>query len=216
MYHLHSRREQPRQDTEAEIIDLTEKQAEIIQLATQARDGDKKAFAQLVKLFQPQMMRLARRKYSFYNEADAEDLVQDTLASIWKNIRQLKNPERFRPYLFTALQRKSIDKNKKMKELLARTDEEHDLQSHQRDTSRPFDELLADQELLRKALDSLEPIYRKIFQLFYIEGKSIKEIQKQASKKEKRNVSENTIKSRIRYLKEKLKAYIDEHTDMAA
>jgi RNA polymerase sigma-70 factor (ECF subfamily) len=68
-----------------------------VDLAKRARDGDRIAFERLVDrwiepAFRPALAILGR-------EADARDSTQDALLDAWRNIRQLRDPERFDAWL---------------------------------------------------------------------------------------------------------------------
>ena len=74
---------------------------EIKKLVLSAMAGDKNAYGNLYENFATDMYRfaLAACKNSF----DAQDAVRETAISVFKSISSLKNPDKFKSYLFSSL-----------------------------------------------------------------------------------------------------------------
>ena len=66
-----------------------------------AMQGDKAAYGILYEEYAADMYRFALSICK--NTYDAQDAVQDTALSVFKSIGMLKNPEKFKSYLFTSL-----------------------------------------------------------------------------------------------------------------
>jgi RNA polymerase sigma-70 factor (ECF subfamily) len=71
---------------------------QVMILATQAGEGNKTAFDQLIDLFHGDIYRMVY--YRTGNRMDAEDITQDIFLIAFKSLPKLKNVERFRPWLF--------------------------------------------------------------------------------------------------------------------
>ena len=72
---------------------------ELLRSVQGARDGREEAFRALDQYLRPRLLRYFRVRSS--GGEDAEDLVQKTLARVFRGIGGLENEERFEPWLFT-------------------------------------------------------------------------------------------------------------------
>lgn len=79
-------------------------------LVNQAKSGDVHAFARLYEMIYQDLYRFAL--YTLKNSHDAEDLVSDTVADAFRQIRTLKNPEAFKSWMFRILVNKCKNKLK--------------------------------------------------------------------------------------------------------
>lgn len=70
-------------------------------LVLQAISGDKYAFGNLYELYYADMYHFALSMCK--NSYDAQDAVQETVLSVWKSISNIRNPEKFKSYLFLSL-----------------------------------------------------------------------------------------------------------------
>lgn len=70
-------------------------------LATAAINGDKEAYGTLYETYAVDMYRFALSICN--NPYDAQDAVQETALSVYKSIASIKNPEKFKSYLFLSL-----------------------------------------------------------------------------------------------------------------
>lgn len=66
-----------------------------------ARNGEARAFAELVEHFHSRCMRYAR--YMLGDEEDAEEAVQDTFIRVYDHLEQFRPDARFEPWLFRIL-----------------------------------------------------------------------------------------------------------------
>ena len=74
---------------------------EIKKLVRSAMSGDKDAFGTLYEIYSVDMYRFALSMCK--NSFDAQDAVQETVLSVYKSIGGIRNPEKFKSYLFSAL-----------------------------------------------------------------------------------------------------------------
>ena len=70
-------------------------------LVRSAISGDKDAFGTLYEIYSADMYRFALSMCK--NSFDAQDAVQETVLSVFKSIHGVKNPEKFKSYLFSSL-----------------------------------------------------------------------------------------------------------------
>ncbi len=85
---------------------------EINNIVLSAMSGDKDAYGKLYELYATDMYRFALGLCK--NTYDAQDAVQDTAVSVFKSMHSLRNPEKFKSYLFSALSntcKKILSKN---------------------------------------------------------------------------------------------------------
>lgn len=74
---------------------------EINNIVLSAMAGDKDAYGKLYEYYANDMYRFALGLCK--NTYDAQDAVQDTAVSVFKSIHSLRNPEKFKSYLFLSL-----------------------------------------------------------------------------------------------------------------
>ncbi|MEX2270925.1 MAG: RNA polymerase sigma factor [Vicinamibacterales bacterium] len=86
---------------------------ETARLAQLARQGDREAFARLVDLHQQSAWRVAMAALGRHDEA--EDAAQDGFISAWNNLGNLRDDERFRPWLLSIVWRKALDRRRGIK-----------------------------------------------------------------------------------------------------
>ena len=133
------------------------------------------------------------------NHDTAEDLCQDILIKIYLKINTFKSGSRFTTWLFSIIHNHCMDYLKKNRKGLHQeitkelSDEVGELLE--------FDETVSDEiseELLSGLLDQITPEGKLILLLKYKEKKSIKDIQIAL------NISESTVKMRLKRAKDKI------------
>ncbi len=129
---------------------------EITNLVLSAMAGDKASYGKLYEAYAADMYRFALGICK--NTYDAQDAVQETAISVFKSIASLKNPEKFKAYLFSSLSntcKKVLSKNNYITEFedIGYTDSELEF-------SIP----------VREALDNLDGISREIILLSVVAG----------------------------------------------
>lgn len=161
-----------------------------------AQRGDAEAF---IALIEENKMGMQRVSYGFFrNEEDVADVIQDTILDALEHLKELKNARYFKTWLIRILINncnRIYNKNKRNVTL------EHipEVESCKVETSnREFYELIS----------SLPEDARLIFQLYYGEGFTSKEIAKMLVMKE------NTVKSKLHRGKEQLREEMWEESGM--
>jgi RNA polymerase sigma-70 factor (ECF subfamily) len=182
-----------------------------LELVKRAKEGDNKAFEELVKRTQDKIYNLGLKLLG--NKDDVLDLLQETYIKAYENLPKFEGRSSFSTWLYRiatnfALMKLRKEKYKKISidEIKEAADGNYKLEIPDWSNSPYFqyknEEL---KEILNEAINSLPPKYKTIFILHDIEGLSIPEISEILS------LSMPTIKTRIHrsrlYLREKLSEY---------
>ncbi|GGH35464.1 sigma-70 family RNA polymerase sigma factor [Paenibacillus segetis] len=135
--------------------------------ADAACKGDEDAFYHLITTHKRKLYGIA---FSYLkNEADALEVVQETICRAWSKCHQLKDPESFIPWLIRILINCSIDEQKRRKRVAPQTVE----------TSTGTAEMVSVQRLdLEIALERLKPKYRHVLTLKYYQDMTLTDIAK--------------------------------------
>ena len=170
-----------------------------------AMKGDQEAYTYLYEKTYTKCFYLARK---FLNsEHTAQDIVQDAYVKAFKSLDTLEDPEKFPSWIGTIVSNLSKNELKRRKVTLFSETENEDGQ----DISDTFvddrvfvqPEIVMDQNettrLMKEIIDTLTDEQRICVTMFYMEQMSVKEM---ASVLE---VSENTVKSRLNYGRQKIK-----------
>lgn len=156
-------------------------------LVKKAQQGDADAF---IELMEQQKMTLQRVAYGYFREEeDVADVMQDTILDAFEHIQSLKKPEYFRTWLVRILMNncnRLYNQNKK----------NHKISELSRESAAVCG--TGDVEF-HEMLRSLPEESRLIFQLYYGEQFTTKEIGQMLRMKE------STVKSRLHRGKEKLR-----------
>lgn len=169
-----------------------------IALATEAKQGDKGAFTQLVNRYAQRVFRVAR--HITKNDQDAEDVLQDTFLKAYSRLGQFEGNAKFYTWIVRvavneALMRMRRGKNR----VTVSLDQELETSDGaiQRElpaeTESPEESLSRTElrESLTQAIESLSEIYRPVFVLRDVEGLSTEETA------EMLNISLPAVKSRL-------------------
>lgn len=170
-----------------------------------AMKGDQEAYTYLYEKTYTKCFYLARK---FLNsEHTAQDIVQDAYVKAFKSLDTLEDPEKFPSWIGTIVSNLAKNELKRRKVTLFSETENEDGQ----DISDTFvddrvsvqPEIVMDQNettrLMKEIIDTLTDEQRICVTMFYMEQMSVKEM---ASVLE---VSENTVKSRLNYGRQKIK-----------
>jgi RNA polymerase sigma-70 factor, ECF subfamily len=147
-----------------------------------ARQGERAAIDVLFSRHMPILQRTALR--FLHNEAEAEDVVQDSLTLAYVHLSQYAGRAQFRTWLLsillntarTRVRGRKSNQHLSIEETLGGPDAEPILTL--RDPGPSPDQLMAAREqrsLLREALDYLSPDFRSAYNLCYVKGLSAKE-----------------------------------------
>lgn len=163
-------------------------------LILRCQAGDEAALSELIGRYSPGL-RLFLAKISG-RSASADDLLQDTWFDVYRKINRLRNPEAFTAWLYR------IARDKAYRELRRRPV-----------AGLPIDENLADEpiqevaefspaefEAVRTAMGEIQPEYREVLMLQFIEGMTYEQIAQVIGR------PLGTVRSRIHYAKLAIRA----------
>jgi len=156
-----------------------------------AQNGDKDALNKVMKEIEQSLYKFAILKLK--NKEDAQDVVQDTMILIYKNLKQLKNPTHFKTWATRILINecnKYYRTKSKRSEQTENIDNIIDFEMQINEVTQKIDTI--------KVLESLETKERNIM-ILHINGYRNNEIA------EILKMKENTVKTKIRRCKEKIK-----------
>ena len=178
-----------------------------VQLIHRVLSGDEEAFTALVRKYQKSVHALAWRKVRDFHIA--EEIAQDTFLQAYKNLATLRNPNQFAGWLYVIANRlclKWLQKKKPPIQLLENTSVvEIEDSSYNRYVSEQREMEAAERrhEIVEELLEKLPESERTVVTLYYLGEMTAKEIGNFLG------VSVNTIKSRLRRARERLRA--EEH-----
>ena len=168
-------------------------------------NGDQNAFASLIRKYQQQIHTFVWRKVGDFQIA--EDIVQETFLQVHQKLNTLEDPTQFTRWLHQIAHRRCIAwlrKNRIQTEPLEETDIseiEAEAYSEYVATEQAKTTAEAQSDLVEKLLAKLKERDREVITLHYFEEMTSSEIG------ETLGVSENTIKSRIRRARQRLRKY---------
>ena len=178
------------------------------ELVLLAKDGDQDAIAQLYEMNYNSVYQSVRAVLK--DEDAALDIVQDSFIKGFQNLNKLSEPEKFQPWMKTLAANQARDYLRKKRPALfsERVDEEGeeiDLQ-HPDDCVEHQPEAVLDQKetvrLIHDILDTLKEEQRLPIIMYYYEDRSVREIA------ETLGTSENTVKSRLKYARDKIETEV--------
>ncbi len=167
--------------------------------------GDEAAFANLVSKYQKQVHAYTLRKTGDFHIA--EDITQETFIEAYQNLENLRDPLKFLAWLFGIANHLCIAwfrKNRSTSELLRESytlKTETDSYSRYVALENERDTIEAQRELAQKLLSRLKERDRQVITLHYFEEMTSAEISNYLG------VPQNTIKSRLRRAKQRLRQY---------
>ncbi len=175
-------------------------------LVMRAREGDEKAFAELLGYYRDSIYYMLMKMVS--NKNDAEDLTIEAFGKAFKNIKTYTPSFAFSTWLFKIASNNGIDflRSKRTRQKYVSIDNTENSDSHLSTVSLvatspdPEEELIIKQKekLLRTIIKKLHPDYRKIIILRYFEELSYLEIA------DKLKLPIGTVKARLHRSKELL------------
>jgi len=183
-------------------------------IIAKAKQGDRKALAELVNRYSERIYNLALR--ILRNKEDAEDVLQETFMTVQEKIRTFNERSGFFTWIYRITTNASLMKLRRKKitytEYLDHPDFEHGGEDRiLQDWSRNPAAVLDDQELkevLDQAINDLAEIYRTVFVLRDIEDLPIRDTAKILG------ISEENVKIRLRrariFLRDRLSEYFSE------
>lgn len=163
-------------------------------LVKKAQRGDPRAFEELVVEEQEYLYRMAYLQVR--SEADALDVVQETILKAYKSRKTLRDPDLFRSWLTKILINAALD-------LLRRRKPQEPLEEN---LEVPAPQGLSPEERmdLYQALEDLSEPYRGLVKLKYLDGYTIREIS------ESTGMPAGTVSVYLRRAMDKLRASLKE------
>jgi RNA polymerase sigma-70 factor (ECF subfamily) len=188
---------------------------QLAELAKQARDGNRLAFGQLIDRFQGDIHRMIY--YRIRVRMDAEDLTQDVFVRAYRSISRLREPERFRSWLFTIAVNRVNDylRKKRVRSIFKSSDESIEIQPVTTDIQEQPEAL---EQVLKKDFwrhieritKKLSKMEREVFMLRFMDNLNINEIA-QIVKKSESTVKTHLYRALAKFKKEKgLRQFLQE------
>lgn len=159
--------------------------------------GDMNAFEEIFEIYKNQAIRYAYLITN--NKFTSEDIVQETFVKCYLKIKDLKNVEQFKSWLFKILTRTAWDYMKKDKAVLPVEDIFEKAKNENIDKSLHLYIRNEESKMLRAEIDNLELKQKTVIVLYYFNGFTIKEIAKIMG------CFEGTVKSRLHSARKNLK-----------
>jgi RNA polymerase sigma-70 factor (ECF subfamily) len=151
-------------------------------LVAQAREGDTRAFGDLVRRYEGKIFRLAN--HITQNREDAEDVLQETFMKAYEHLEQFKGDSKFYTWIvriavnqaLMKLRRRKTDKSVSLDEEID-TGEDTVVREIAAWGENPEEQFTREElgEILDGAVQSLEPPYRSVFVLRDVEDLSTEE-----------------------------------------
>ena len=152
--------------------DLSDKAQHDFLLVQKAKEGDQKAYAELLERYRDAIYFMLLKMVN--NPSDAEDLTIEAFGKAFKNISQYTPNFAFSTWLFKIATNNCIDFIRKKRSATISLDQGSDDQptasvTIQSDTPDPEASLINDQKikLLREVVSKLKPRYRTLVELRY-------------------------------------------------
>lgn len=176
-------------------------------LKSVAESRDKQAFTHLFQFFSPKILRIARNK--FPNEAQANEVVQDTMTNVWKKAH-LFNEDKgaATTWVYTVMRNVTFDMLRKIqgnREDNLSEDIWPIAESLSCDTE-PFADHLEGKQLL-SVIEELPIAQQEVIKGFYLREMSQEQLAKHL------NLPLGTVKSRLRLALAKLKLQLGDKND---
>ena len=167
------------------------------ELVEKAKNGDKEAFTKLILENQIKLYKIAKARLR--NEADIEDVVQETMLILYTKLSKLKDNTKFEIWLYKILINQCNKKYRKNKINLL------PLEMIENQKIYSTEEKIENKLDYEKILDMFSEKDRIIILLYYSNGYTTKQIA------EILNKHENTIKTKLRRMKLKIREryYLD-------
>ena len=170
-------------------------------LVRRAATGDEKAYGRLVQAYQARLFNFVRSMVG--NQELAEDITQEAFVKAFFNLSKLKEPARFKSWLFRIANNNTLDYLRKKK--LPQQDVDDQVRESYVDGHSPEQGTMdaVRSKHIRLALDQLKPEQRNILVMCDLQGLSYQEIAEVLS------IPFGTVQSRIFYARKKLREFLD-------
>ena len=162
------------------------------ELVIRAQFGRTDAFDKLIDMFHKDIFRLVY--YRIRSQADAEDITQEIFVKVFKGIKRLKDPEKFKSWLYTiALNCVKDFSRKKVWTIFQFSNDEEDEPEIPDNQLNPEEQIVQKEfwDNFRSFTETLSKQEREVFILRFLDNLGIREI----SEGLKRN--ESTVKTHL-------------------
>ena len=183
--------------------DLSDKAKQDLRLVNLARQGDEKAYADLMNKYKDSIYYMLLKMVN--NPSDADDLTIEAFGKAFKNIHLYTPNYAFSTWLFRIATNNCIDFIRRKKSAPTALDQQQDEQENptsnlQSSTLDPEEELIKQQKVkhLKHVVSQLKPQYRKLIELRFFKEYSYEEIANEL------NIPLGTVKAQIFRAKELL------------
>lgn len=167
--------------------------------------GDRDAHYELYKLYSKAMYNTCLRITG--NEMDAEDVLQESFVSAFRNLKSFKGSASFGSWLKRIVINNAINLVRKRRLDFQSVDEKEDVQAYVEDTRG--EDVSYDLALVKEGISRLPDGYRMVLTLYLIEGYDHKEIAQILE------ITESTSKSQFNRSKKKLREILKEELKYA-
>jgi RNA polymerase sigma-70 factor (ECF subfamily) len=151
-------------------------------LAKLSRNGDRRAFAELVEMYKDKLYHLGYRMLN--QRQEAEDVVQETFLRVYTNLERYDENQKFSTWIYRIATNLCIDRLRKRKPSYSIDAELNDSEGTDwhallaSDDASPETELILSetQAHIREAIQSLPEKYKSVVVLRYLHDMSLQEI----------------------------------------
>ena len=174
---------------------------EITELVVRAQAGDRAAYGELVRRFEPTVYAVALARLR--NPAEAQELVQDVFLHGMKKLAQLRDPQCFAGWLRQITVRMALNRLTRRGPL--HKVEAEVLESAEAKTETPLEALEKAEAAaqLYKGLARLKPVDRATLLAFYVRGRSLQQMSREFE------TPIGTIKRRLHVARNRLKKVLE-------
>ena len=166
------------------------------ELVLRAKNGDADAYTQLILGIRNDLYKICKMRLT--NDDEIEDMIQDTMIQTFKNIKKLKDPNKFKWWVIKILiNHCNHDYRKKNKRKIVNM--EDDFNHFENELYSNNIETIESDMAFYQLLSNLKYEERMIIILYYSEQFTFKEISQILK------INENTVKTRLYRAKEKIK-----------
>lgn len=171
-------------------------------LVRRAAAGDERAYAKLIQAYQARLYNFVRSMVQ--NDQLAEDITQESFVKAYFSLSKLKEPARFKSWLFRIANNNTLDYLRKKRLPLQDVDEA--VRESYIDAANPEAGAIQGERSAHiwGALNKLKPDQKSILVMCDLQGLSYAEIA------EALGVPFGTVQSRIFYARKKLKDFLDQ------
>ncbi len=167
-------------------------------LIAQILDGDRKAFAILVQRYSRYVYAQIARSVRLVD--DVEDIAQIVFVKVYENLHQLRNPNRFRPWLHSII-RNAVNTHHRRRAVQLRLEETF----YPEPATHEEEEI---KQVVRAALHILSAEHRQVIAHHYFKGYSY------AETADLLNLTVETVRGRLRRARLKLKGELHKMSDI--